>query len=134
MAGDYELEEPAVPESLDRLQDLLARVAEEHPEVGTDDLMMFETAAVELVGNVVEHGRPPGQVHYRFRLRVLPDRLVAEVTDTSEVAAAAERREMPSPWDEAGRGLPLAGTALDELTCERVGRGNRWRLTRLLRG
>src|SRR5688500_19350846 len=31
---------------------------------------MMETAVIEIAGNLVEHGRPPGRVRYRFTLTV----------------------------------------------------------------
>jgi serine/threonine-protein kinase RsbW len=63
VTGDYLLEGLAVPESLNLLHDLLERVGREHPDLDAGDLMMFETAVIEVAGNVVEHGRPPGARH-----------------------------------------------------------------------
>ena len=48
------------------------------------DLMMFETAVIEVAGNVVEHGRPPGRRRWAFRLSVHPDRLEAQLSDSGE--------------------------------------------------
>jgi hypothetical protein len=46
--------------------------------------MMFETAVIEVAGNVVEHRRPPGHVTWAFRLSVLGDRLEARLSDSGE--------------------------------------------------
>ena len=84
MTGDYVLEGLAVPESLNLLHDLLERAGREHPDLDARDLMMFETAVIEVAGNVVEHGRPHGRVTWAFRLSVLPDRLEAQLSDSGE--------------------------------------------------
>ena len=75
MAGDYRVDTLAVPETINLLHDLLARVRAEHPDVQSTDLMLFETAVIEIANNVVEHGMPPGTIKYSFTLEVEPDRL-----------------------------------------------------------
>jgi len=81
MAGDYTLTGLAVPEGLDELHDLLERIGAEHSQVPPADLMLFETAVIEIAGNVVEHGFPPGEVHWTFILAVHDDRLEARLSD-----------------------------------------------------
>ncbi len=131
MAGDYRIDGLAVPESLGLLHSLLEQVAADHPEVSPDDLMLLETAVIEIAGNVVEHGRPPGEVRYAFTLAVLPDRLEAVLTDTGEeVPDPDDARPMPDDWEETGRGLPLARAALDELSYARGAEGNLWRMVK----
>ena len=135
MAGDYRLDGLAVPESLRRLHALLEHVAQDHPEVTADDLMLLETAVIEIAGNVVEHGRPPGQVRYAFEVAVLPDRLEALLTDTGEeVPGATGSPDMPDCYEETGRGLPLARAALDDLSYAREDERNLWRMVRMLHG
>lgn len=133
MAGEYLLEGLAVPESLSDLHDLLERVASDHPDVDPGDLMMFETAVIEVAGNVVEHGRPQGKVLYTFRLQVLPDRVEARLREASEaVAPDVVGAAMPDPLAEEGRGLALSRAMLDELRYERVDDENVWTLVRRL--
>ncbi len=132
MAGNYSLEGLAVPEILGSLHAMLERVAENHPELAANDLMLFETAVIEIAGNVVEHGRPPGQVRYWFKLAVLPDRLVALMNDTGDEVPDPEGAPyMPDDWEETGRGLPLARAALDEMSYARGAEGNLWRMVKL---
>ncbi|MFK5582921.1 ATP-binding protein [Serinicoccus sp. LYQ131] len=134
MSGDqhYRMESLAVPESLEDLHVLLEQVGSEHPEVSAADLMMFETAVVEIAGNVIEHGRPEGRVSFIFELTVLPDRLECLLTDTSaQPVPDLDDRTMPqSDQDEDGRGLALAQMALDRIDCEHVDGVNRWTLVR----
>jgi serine/threonine-protein kinase RsbW len=131
MAGEYTLRGLAVPESLDLLHTLLERVRADHPEIDEVDLSMFETAIVEIHGNVIQHGSPPGQVVYAFELRVHDDRLVGILADTGNpVPDLSQLDELPDGLAESGRGLWLAKATLDELEYVRAGDRNTWRLVR----
>ena len=131
MTGDYELRGLAVPGSLDLVQDLLVLVRSEHPDNSETDLSMFETAIAEIHGNVVQHGRPEGQVTYAFSLTVRPDRLVGFLADTGEPATDLSDRAPVEEMAESGRGLWLAHATLDELLYARTGNRNTWKMTRL---
>ena len=131
MAGEYALRGLAVPESLNLLQDLLEQVRREHPELDETDVSMFETAIVEIHGNVVEHGHPPGQVIYAFELEVSSDRLVGILADTGVAAPdLSGMDELPDEMAESGRGLWLAKATLDDLQYARAGDRNTWKLVR----
>jgi serine/threonine-protein kinase RsbW len=132
MTGDYQLEGLAVPESLNLLHDLLDRVSREHPDVDSADLMLFETAVIEVAGNVVEHGQPPGRVTWTFRIDIRPDGLEASLSDSGEeYPGGTWGTEMPAdPMQESGRGLALATAVLDSLTYDRRGDANHWQMTR----
>ena len=135
MAGEsghhYELSGLAVPESLDLVQDLLARVRGEHTDIDETDLTLFETAIAEIHGNVVRHGRPPGQVVYAFTLTVRPDRLVGFLADTGAPAPDLSAVSVADDLAETGRGMWLARAAVDELEYARSGDRNTWKLVRL---
>ncbi|CUR55779.1 putative anti-sigma regulatory factor, serine/threonine protein kinase [metagenome] len=129
--GDYHLAGLAVPEGLDDLHDLLENVRASHPDLLAEDLLLFETAVVEIAGNVVEHGRPPGEVSWTFRMDVRPDRLIGKLSDSGQAYAAESATfEMPGELAETGRGLALAQLALDELTYERADGANHWIMVR----
>ncbi len=131
MAGEYSLRGLAVPESLDLLHTLLARVRADYPEIDEVDLSLFETAVVEIHGNVIEHGNPRGRVVYAFELRVHDDRIVGILADTgSAVPDLSEFDEPPDELAESGRGLWLAKATLDDLEYVRAGDRNTWRLVR----
>jgi serine/threonine-protein kinase RsbW len=131
VADEYRLDGTAVPETLAQLHELLEQVRADHPEVDQEDVELFETAVIEIAGNVVEHGRPEGQVEYDLELRVLDDRLTATLRDSSQEEVTDTEAEMPSVWAEEGRGFALAGAVLDELDVERRDGRNHWQLTRL---
>ena len=136
MTGDlYELGGLAVPGDLEQLHDLLEQASAEHPHVPAADVMMFETAVMELANNVVEHGRPAGQVRWQFSLRVLPDALTARLSDSGEEYPGWHTTgvpEMPGEMAESGRGLALASAVLDELDYRREDGVNVWLMRRTL--
>jgi serine/threonine-protein kinase RsbW len=135
VAGDtavYRLDGFAVPGELDRVHELLERAGSEHPEVGATDLMLFETAVIEIANNVVEHGRPIGEVRWRFVLTIDGQELGADLYDSAEAVNVDLDAGMPGADMEGGRGLPLAGALLDHLSVERSDGGNHWRLVRRL--
>lgn len=129
MAGDYRVDTLAVPETLNLLHDLLDRVRVDHPDVEATDLMLFETAVIEIANNVVEHGRPPGTIRYSFTLDVDPDKLRGHLTDGGPPLPQSVV-SMPDPESEHGRGLALARIALDDLAYERVDDHNEWTMVR----
>ena len=129
MAGEYRVDTLAVPETLNLLHDLLDRVREEHPELESTDVMLFETAVIEIANNVVEHGRPPGTIRYSFVLDVDSDKLLGHLSDGGPPLEESERA-MPDIHSENGRGLALARVALDDLEYERVGDHNEWTMVR----
>ncbi len=131
MNGSYVIEAMAVPESLNLLHELFEQVRRDHPGLGDGDAMMFETAIVEITGNVIEHGRPPGGVRYRFDLEVLVDRLDGLLTDTGEEPGMPTGgASMPDELAESGRGLLMARAAVDEFSYARIADTNTWRLIR----
>jgi serine/threonine-protein kinase RsbW len=135
MGGDlaeYTLEGFAVPTELGRVHDLLERAGTEHPELDATDLMLFETAVIEIATNVVEHGQPHGQVRWRLVLRVGAGQIQAELYDSGQEFQADLDAGMPGEEAEGGRGLPLAHALLDEIELERVSNGNHWRMARRL--
>ena len=129
MDGEYRVDTLAVPETLNLLHDLLDRVRDEHPDVEATDLMLFETAVIEIANNVVEHGRPPGTIRYSFTLEVGSDQLLGHLSDGGPPLEECER-PMPDTDSENGRGLALARIALDDLGYERVGDHNEWTMVR----
>lgn len=134
MPGDhYELSGLSVPADLERLHQLLERASVEHPHVPSSDVMMFETAVMELANNVVEHGRPTGRVVWQFRFDVRADALEAQLSDNGveyEGWDPEASHEMPGPLAESGRGLALAEAVLDELGYRRTDGVNVWTMLR----
>ncbi|QAY64626.1 ATP-binding protein [Xylanimonas allomyrinae] len=130
--SDYVLEGFAVPAEIDHVHALLERVGAEHPELDSTDLMMFETAVVEIATNVVEHGRPPGEVRWRLTLTVRPDEIEGELLDSGQEFSPDLDTPMPHTLAEGGRGLPLASALLHRIELARIDDANHWRMVRHL--
>jgi serine/threonine-protein kinase RsbW len=101
---------------------------------GEDDRMLFELAVVEVAGNIVQHGGSvAGPVEVRLDLESTDDDLIAVFRDSADPPILdLSSVSMPDADAEAGRGLALALTALDELT-HVTDDGNTWRLRRARR-
>ncbi len=128
--GEYAFEGLAVPEELGRVHDLLAQAAVEHPEVPSRDLMLFETAVIEIANNVVEHGRPHGQVSWRMTVMIGEDAIEADLYDSGAEFGVDLHAVMPDVEAEGGRGLAIAEAVLDGIELEHSKEGNHWRLMR----
>lgn len=129
-ATSYTLEGFAVPEQLDAVHTLLARAAKDHPELDPMDVMLFETAVIEIANNVVEYGKPSGEVRWKFRIRVLANQIEAELDDTGQRFTPRRDGGMPGADAEGGRGLAIAEAVLDQIEFSRVGDTNHWRMVR----
>jgi anti-sigma regulatory factor (Ser/Thr protein kinase) len=121
------------PDGVDRVQDLLADVWENASHVGPTERLCFETALVELAGNVLAHAHADAGEGLRWEVRIEVDgeRIEATVTDDG-VADRVELddRPMPEPLAEHGRGLPLIRSLVDGIHYQRLADGNEWRITR----
>jgi len=114
-------------QSIDRLRQATGRGADDRP------LMLFETALGEIGSNVLTHGRPDGtETPIDYALWFDEGTVVASLTDTGAPVHEHLTREMPAHDREAGRGLAMARSLLDELGYERDGDVNRWRLVKRL--
>jgi serine/threonine-protein kinase RsbW len=131
-AQEYTLEGFAVPEQLDAVHELLGRAATDHPELDPMDVMLFETAIIEIANNVVEYGRPEGEVRWKFTIRVHADQIEAEIDDTGQTFTPAQGAGMPGEDAEGGRGLALAEAVLDQIEFTRLGDTNHWHMVRRL--
>ena len=134
MGGSYRISGRATDAGLTELHELIDRVRAEHPELQPGELAMLETATIEVAGNVVEHGTPPGGVRYEFVLEVTADGLYGSLHDDGDPVLLPPEPQEDDPLAESGRGLGLARAVLTELRYERQGDQNAWFLTRLRPG
>src|SRR2546422_10392551 len=110
-------------QSIDRRRRPTGRRADDRP------LLLFETALGEIGSNVLTHGRPAGTATpIDYALRLEEGIVVASLSDSGSPVHEHLSREMPAHDSEAGRGLAMARSLLDELGYERDGDLNRWRL------
>ncbi len=125
---------PAAPGSLDTVLDLLREIATD-ARVDNSDALRIESAVMEVVENVIEHGVPAGASKISVRAAVRDGWFRTEVHDDGPpVTVDLTQVKMPTELAEGGRGLAIAATLLDEFGYERQERGNLWRLGLVLSG
>src|SRR5687768_6310798 len=96
MAGDgYRLGGFALPEGLSELHGLLERAAAEDPTVDPTDLMLFETAVIEIASNIVKHGRPSGGMRWHFELAITEADLEGTLRDDGQAFEGDLDPDMP---------------------------------------
>jgi serine/threonine-protein kinase RsbW len=130
MSADRRLVLAADAHTLDAIHDLLDQVWREDATLSAADRYRFETALVEIAGNIVGHTRPSladGTVTVEVTVSVTPGAVAARVADDGTAVTSVLASEMPA-WDaESGRGLPMA-RALGDVQYERVEQRNVWSL------
>lgn len=138
--GRLELSAPADPEIMDLVHAILEQLWANHPDVSDVDRFRFETAVIEILGNIVEHAylldpdstaSPVDQARrFDIVLGATDEKLIATLGDNGmPVALDLSNVAMPDEDAESGRGLALAVAALDDLSYERVDGRNHWSLT-----
>ena len=130
---EYDLDGFAVPDQLDSLHNLLTRVAGDHPEIDPLDIMLFETAVNEIANNVVEYGKPAGEVQWHLKFVVDSDAIKCDLIDTGQPFEVHLSASMPDELAEGGRGLPMAQAILDEVKLMRSQEANHWHMVRRLK-
>lgn len=99
----FVLEGPADPGQIDAVHGLVARAAAAHPELAPDDVMLFETALIEIANNVVRYGGETGTVRWRIVLYVHEEEITAELEDTGKEFVPERGKTMPGEEAEGGR-------------------------------
>ena len=132
--GRVELSAPATPEMMHLVHAVLEQLWSQHDDVSMVDRIRFETAVIEILGNIVEHAYrlEPGGTERRFdiTLTATEEALVASFGDDGmPVAIDLSEVTMPGEDAESGRGLALAIAAVDDITYDRSSGRNHWRLT-----
>lgn len=130
MSTHASIDVPAIPASLDTVQDTFAAWWDGQ---GIDDPTLrfrLETALVEVAANVIEHTRrsdPHEGRRFVLDLTAHDTELVAVLSDNGmPVDIDLSAVTMADPEDEGGRGLALAIAALDRLEHHHEGGRNVW--------
>ena len=133
--GRLELSAPATPEMLDLVHSVLEQLWAAHDDVAMADRVRFEMAVIEILGNIVEHAyeidaADAGNRRFDVTVAATDTELVAAFGDNGmPMAIDLSAVGMPDDLAESGRGLALAMAAVDDLSYEREGGRNLWRLT-----
>lgn len=121
------------PDTLDSVHELLETVWAKSPEIAKDDQMRFETALIELASNIFRHADSGSGISCTLQIKITPEQIKAQMRDTGEPGEIQlTGLVMPNDLSESGRGLVMIQALVDELTYEREGEHNVWRITRKL--
>lgn len=124
---------PGTPTCFEVVHEALVELWSDAADVDGMDRMMFETALLEIVGNLVEHARRPDgdPVDVHMQISVHPGRIEARMRDNGVPARVdTSASEMPEDeFAEGGRGLALA-RAVTDLEHVRELDGNTWTVVR----
>jgi serine/threonine-protein kinase RsbW len=115
------------PDDPDAVYAALASLWEEREDVDEMDRMMFETALVELVSNVIQHATSTTTIMCQLDIAVGDDALSAVLVDTADPPDVdTGPRAMPDEFAESGRGLAFIQALVNDLQYERTERRNVW--------
>ena len=124
---------PAQPASIDEILDLVKSLWTEPADFPAEDQIRFETAVIEVAGNIVTHaaGTSANQgTTIELTLTAGPGYAAACFHDDGGAAELdLAGATMPDTTAESGRGLPLTRALADALAYQRVGSTNIWTLT-----
>jgi serine/threonine-protein kinase RsbW len=102
-------------------------------EESVDDMdrMMFETALVELVSNVIQHGTSSTTIICALTLSSDEEILKADLEDSaSPPRIDLSARDMPDEFAESGRGLAFIQALVDDFDYHRVADRNCWTIAK----
>jgi len=103
----------------------------EYDDVTPSDRILFETAVIEIAGNIAQHAAAGVPLQFTLNLWVEPDRVEAEFRDHGRrVDIDLDVVALPDDSAESGRGLAMARAAVDEFHYRRDGSTNQWRIVR----
>lgn len=123
------------PLCLSKVHMLIEDLWAETTDVAVTDRFLFESAVLEIAGNIVQHSVSDYEILCNLVLRVYETRLEAVFSDTAEPAIVdLESAALPDHLAEHGRGLAMTKLAVDRLSYAREGSLNCWRLSRTRTG
>ena len=118
-------------DGFDAVHDLLEKLWKDAPDVETLDRFGFETALIELVSNVFQHGDSEITPLCTVTVTVYPDRIECSLLDAGTPHdLQLKGRAMPDEYAESGRGIILIQALVDELSYTREIDRNRWRMVK----
>ena len=124
----------APPDDVNAVHDFLQGIWIENPQVTLRDQHSFETAIIELTGNIILHSDGTPAVNCEISIEMSSDQIDATVSDNGElVEMDIGKHLMPEELSESGRGIPLIKALLDEFSFESSENKNTWRLVKKLK-
>lgn len=124
---------PADEDALGGAHDLLERLLDDVADLDLKDRFRFETAVIEVLGNIVEHAftadDPAGLRRLTLCLSASDDSLEAHLSDNGQPNGLdLSAVTMPDEDAESGRGLALTLRSVDDLRYRNEDGRNHWDL------
>lgn len=118
------------PNDVDEVHESVDDLWQLNADLGSGERARFETALLELAGNVIEHTEGSERLLCELTLRRTSTALEALLSDSGAEVHVPFRTAMPDPEEmaESGRGIAMIELLMDDFSYERDPEGNRWRL------
>lgn len=116
------------PDGVDAVHGVLATLWDDRPDIDEMERMMFETALIELVANVVQHASASTTIICELTVEAEDEILRAVLIDSADPPGidTAPQREMPDEYAESGRGIAFIQALVDTFEHERDTGRNVW--------
>lgn len=119
------------PDGVDVVHAALESLWLQETTVDEMDRMMFETALIELVSNVIQHGASPTTTLCELALTADDADLTAVLVDSApQPHIDFSPREMPDEFAESGRGLAFIQALVDDFDYRRKDDRNIWAINK----
>lgn len=118
------------PNHVDEVHDSVDDFWHLNGDLGSQERVRFETALLELAGNVIEHAERSERLRCELTLRRTQTTLEGVLRDSGTEVAVPFRTRMPDPQEmaEFGRGIAMIELLMDDFSYERDPEGNHWNL------
>jgi len=120
------------PDGVETVHSALETLWQDRTDVDEMERMMFETALVELVSNVVQHASSTTTIICELSLVADEHVLRATLVDTADPPMVDTETvvEMPDEFAESGRGIPFIQALVDTFEHEREHGRNVWTIAK----
>ncbi|MBO0985308.1 ATP-binding protein [Rathayibacter sp. SD072] len=120
------------PDGVEAVHGALETLWQDRTDVDEMERMMFETALIELVSNVVQHASSTTTIICQLRLEADESVLRAVLVDTADPPLVDTDTvvEMPDEFAESGRGIPFIQALVDSFDHEREHGRNVWTIAK----
>lgn len=119
------------PDDVNAVHEFMQTIWSTNPHIPQRERIYFETAIIELVGNIISYSVAKTGVTCEVVIETSESRIDATISDNSELAKVElEGHPMPGELEETGRGIALIKILVDEFYLDTSKKLNTWRLSK----
>lgn len=119
------------PDDVNAVHEFMEIIWVANPHIPQRERIYFETALIELVGNIISYSVSKTDVKCEVVIETSENRIDATISDNGETAnVELEGHEMPGALEETGRGIALIKILVDEFSLDTSKKLNTWRLSK----